>query len=414
MKRILLFGTFTNYFARFVVMLCNYGTSVYIARMLGPNQYGIYAIIFTVLNLLSLMSTTGILSATSKYVAHMPAQASAVKNSAFKLTGLIALIFAGAFFFLTIPISDLLRDRTLSPYLRMTTLVIIPFFLYPVFLGYFNGLKKYHKQAIIKVIFAVANFILIVGFVYLGFEIYGAIVGFALGALIACLTGYFMAGRIKLTAGFSMKKLLLFAIPFTILSFTFVGTRSISLLLVKSLLGDNNLTAYYNIALRICIFPHNLSIAIAGALLPLVAQSFSSEDKIGLVGHILKSLKYLAIFLIPLSMLIIIFRQTIVSILYGQEYIAAVTPIKFIAIAEIFVGIEFIFLIVLSGIDKHKFAMIISISVFCMAIVLNLILIPKYSVSGAAVATLISYFLGAVISAAAVFHFFRKMKPTTE
>ena len=410
MKKILLFGTFTNYSASIVVMLCNYGTSVYIARVLGPNQYGIYAIIFAILNLLSLVSINGIQSATSKYVSQMPEQAATVRKSALKLTGTIALVVSGVFFFLAPPLAVLLKDPSLTPYLQIITLVIVPFFIYPVFLGYFNGLKKYHKQAVVQVTFALVGAIFIVGLVYSGLKIYGAIAGFALGSLAACVTGYIMAGRSHPAGYFSMKKLLLFGVPFTVLSFTFVGARSSSLLLIKSLLGDNDLTAHYNIAMRICIFPYNISMAIATSLFPLVAQSFSAKDKIGLISDILKSFKYLAVSAIPASLLIIVFRKTIISFVFGENYLSAAGPIKILSAAEIFIGMQYILLIVLSGIDKHKTAMVISIFVLVIAVVFNLVLIPKYSISGAAVATLISYATGAAISSAAVIHYLLRMK----
>lgn len=412
MKRILLFGTVTNYSSRIVVMLCNYGTSVYIARALGPNQYGIYAILFAILNLLSLVSVNGNQSAISKYVAQMPEQASAVKNSALKLNGVIALLVSGIFFFSAGPLAGLLKDPSLLPYLRMITLVIVPFFIYPVYLGYFNGLRKYHKQAVVQVTFAGVGLIFIVGLVYCGLKIYGAIMGFALGSLAACLTGYYMAGRSRFSGTFSMKKLLLFGAPFTVLSFTFVGARSSSLLLIKSLLGDNDLTAYYNIAMRICILPHNLSMAIAISLFPLVAQSYSCRDKVGLINHLLKSIKYFSIFVVPASLLLIVFRKMIISFIFGEEYLSAAGPIKFLAVAEIFIGIQYILLIVLSGIDKYNTAMVISIFVFGLAIASNLLLIPKYSISGAAVATLVSYSIGVIASGAAVIYYCGRVKET--
>jgi len=410
MKRVLLFGAFTNYFAQFVIILCNYGANVYLARALGPDQYGIYTIIFTILNLLSLVSITGIYTATSKYVASMPGQAMAVRNSAIRLNGLIAVLFGAVFVAFTGPLSGLFKDRSLAPYLYMITPAIIPFFIYPVFLGYFNGLKRYRDQAVVKIYFAVANSILSVGLVYIGFKIYGAIAGFALGAVIACIAGYFMAGRARASRSFSMKTLLVFAIPFTVLSFTFVGTRSISVLLIKSVLGRNDLAAYYNVALRICIVPHDIAMAIAGALFPLVAQSFSLRDKDGLIKHVLKSLKYLVIFLIPVSASIVLFRDEIVAMLFGQAYASAAEPMMYIAFAELFIGLEFIFLLVLSGIDRHADAMLISILIFALSIIFNLILIPRFSISGAAIATLVSYAIGAVLSGAAVFRHCRRLQ----
>jgi len=407
MSKLLIFGTASLFFAQMIALLSGYGINIYIARTLGPDDYGIYAVIISIISLLTLLTVVGTQGATSKYVAENPRQSSAVRQSGLRLNGLIAVLVGTLYFIMASPIAGVLNDRSLLPYLRLSALIIPPYFLYPVFIGYFNGLKKYNRQSLIAIIYSIGKLFAIIALVILGLRIYGAISGFALGAYSSIAVGFILVKKSPAALNkFSMLKLLKFAVPLTIFTFSFEGTKTISLLYVKSMLGQNDLTAYYNVGNQISRISHLFSISLGTALFPLVAGSFARGDIAGLTRNIKIVFLYLSIFIIPLTAGILIFSNPIVSLLFGEKYLPAAAPLKILGIAEVFVGIAYILYIILTAIEKQKTAMVCSVIVFGVAVGLNKLFIPLYSISGAAYATLTAFIIGAAIAGLAIYRYF--------
>ena len=47
-----------------------YAIHIGLVRLLGPSDYGIYAVVISLMTMVNLILTTGILQAVSKYLAH--------------------------------------------------------------------------------------------------------------------------------------------------------------------------------------------------------------------------------------------------------------------------------------------------------------------------------------------------------
>ena len=59
---------------------------------------------------------------------------------------------------------------------------------------YFNGIRSYTKQSLLSVIYAIAKTGLIIGLVFFGLEVFGAVLGFALAAVSGAIIGIIMTG----------------------------------------------------------------------------------------------------------------------------------------------------------------------------------------------------------------------------
>lgn len=86
------------------------------------------------------------------------------------------------------------------------------------------------------------------------------------------------------------------------------------------------------------------------------------------------------------------FGEDIIMLLFGKEYIGAYFALYINIWAGIFVSQSYVRSIWMINEDLHMYRMIINILAITLNIVANLILIPKYGISGAAIATVMSLF----------------------
>lgn len=63
-------GTIYLMFAQAAFVASGYAIHIGLARLLGPWDYGIYAVVISLMTMVNLILTTGIPQAVSKYVAH--------------------------------------------------------------------------------------------------------------------------------------------------------------------------------------------------------------------------------------------------------------------------------------------------------------------------------------------------------
>ncbi|PIN99061.1 MAG: hypothetical protein COT90_01455 [Candidatus Diapherotrites archaeon CG10_big_fil_rev_8_21_14_0_10_31_34] len=403
MKRILLFGTFSLFIANIVYMLSGYGVNIFLAKTLGAANYGIYAITISLVSLISILFISGSQGAISLLISQKKNNAESIKKSGIKLNLFIGVLVFIVYYLCADLIAIGLNDSSIALYIKISSIMIPIFFLYPVFLGYFNGLQKYNKQSLVTISYSITKFATIIFLVLSGFSLFGAIIGFALAPLAAIVMGAYLSEKNKAKKSFEYLKILKLAIPITVFSFLFESAFTFGLFSVKALLIENGLTGLYNAALQTSRLPYYLTMALAGALFPIISESFSNNKKNELKMHLKKSLKYFIIFILPLSIILSLFSKQILKIFFGNEFILASESLFWLAISSIFVSLFYIFCVVLIAMNKEKETALISVIVLVVSVILNFLLIPVIGIKGASIATGISFFVGSIICGINVF-----------
>ncbi len=176
-----------------------------------------------------------------------------------------------------------------------------------------------------------------------------------------------------------------FAIFFTSI---FYWTDSVMLSFMK---GDE-VVGWYNIAYKMTFVVLYIPAAFGAAFFPLISNlHLTSIDTLKIA--ITKSFKYLAILGIPISVGTTLLAPRLILMLFGKEYSNAIIPLQILAWS-----IMLIFMITpLSRLFQASNRQIIptKIAGLCatLNIVINLILIPRYSMIGASIATVLTELL---------------------
>ncbi|MBL7205216.1 MAG: flippase [Desulfobacteraceae bacterium] len=155
-----------------------------------------------------------------------------------------------------------------------------------------------------------------------------------------------------------------------------------------SLMVNDQVTGWYNAAYRLVDVVNYIPFLIVTAILPPMARS-SKKDKDLLRDLFNRSLRYLIILAAPIGLGTYLLAPRIIQFVYGEGFSNAAFALKILIWAEVLVFVNYLGGQLLNVIDKQKaYTMIIGITAG-VNILLNVILIPKYTYIGASVATLL-------------------------
>jgi O-antigen/teichoic acid export membrane protein len=191
------------------------------------------------------------------------------------------------------------------------------------------------------------------------------------------------------------KKLISGGLPFALTYFMVMVYFKIDTVMLSKMVGDEAVGAYnaaYNLVFAFMI----ISSAIVGSLFPAMAFNYL-EDKEYSQRILAGGLKYSLILSLPLAFGGTFLAQKVIFFIYGQQYSASVLALKIIIWALPVLFVTNLLGNCLGAIYRQKEVLYVSSANAVVNVILNLILIPRYSFYGSAAATVATELLGMVI-----------------
>lgn len=404
-------GTLYLMLASGVFLATGYVIHFGLGRYLGPEIYGIFGVVLALMSTVHLLLTTGFPQGASKHIAEDNAGAGSIIRESTKIQVLLSLLVFALYFGLAGVIADLLNDPTLTPYIRISSLVIPAYALYSVYNnGYLNGLRRFGQQAKTTILSSLVKVGAVFALIFLGLSVTGAILGYLVAALVGFLLALKYLGPVeKSSANFKWSKLIKFGIPATLVSVVLFLLMSIDLFVVKALLAADVDTGYYTSAATLAKIPYFIFGGLALTLLPSISRSTSINDARLTRSYIHQSLRYMLMLLIPVVLVMSATSDELISLVYSSRYIEAAKPFSLLIFGLGFLTVFLVLANIIMGSGKPHIAMGIALPLVPLDIVLNLFLIPRYGLPGAALATTITAALGMVIAAVYVLVRFRTL-----
>jgi stage V sporulation protein B len=379
-----------------------------VGRILGPADYGRYGLVITLTTMIIILIGNGIPTAMSKFLSEIfeekPSMIKVIKRQALIMQTLLIGTITILFFLLAPVLAALLGDPSLTKLFRLSTLIIPAFAAASFYFYYFTGIHKFNLQAILKTVRSIARVFFILTLAWL-FKIEGSISGYIAAPffvfLIAWIVDKFWISKkiendtrdIEGEGSFSWKKLLNYAWPFTLFLLFYEIMISIDLYMVKAITGDDYLTGIYNGALTVGRIPYYLFYALTIVLLPTISKTTSQNNHKETTQTIYKALR-LMLLLLPIGVIIMsTFASPILSIFYGSDYISGALSMQILVFGVSFLTVFYVLSFAFSGAGKVKLPMWIALGGMTSNIILSYILIHKYNIAGAAIATSITSFL---------------------
>ena len=401
---------FTNtawgFAGRISSMIVSFFVVVYVIRFLGPSQYGLLSYAVSFVGMFGILASLGIDSILYRDLVKYPEKRDQILGTAFYLK----MAGAAASIIITLFASYFLGDDFYTSFIIFLIAAPLIFQSFNVISSYFQSLVR--AKLPILIIFFTNLFLSLLKIILVLLSAglsYFAFVYLLEGVLLAA--GFiFIYNRAKLSLfdwkfDFNLAKdLLKNSWPLAFASvFTIIYVR-IDQVLIKHLM-DQSAVGIYDVGVRISEIWHFVPAIIAASLFPAIINAKKvSQDLYNARLSKLYSLMIYSSFIIIVPLFVL--SGYIINLLFGSQFTEAANVVRIYAWAGIAVSIGTVASYYLLNENYVKLALFSSIVGMSSNVLLNIVFIPIYGISGAALATLISY---ALVPASLVF--FKETRP---
>ena len=380
-------------FLTFIGNLFSYLFQFLSARMLGPSDFAIVAVITSLIAIFGIPSyaiqTVIAKNTTILNVKNKISKIKGLMESSLKKTLAVALLFFVIYSILAVKVAVWLKIEYI--YLFLTGLYIFGSFVYPVMTGIAQGMKKFSDFGFNFLINCMIKFVFGIGFIYLGFRVYGAIIGFLAGIFLAFLLFFYNLRDVikNKTEGYDIKIFSQENLISLLAMVIFVLLFNLDVIFAKALFSPE-ITGLYSVASLIGKIVLFVISSIGTVMLPI-----SSEKHMigGDTGRVLRKTLMLSV-VICLGALIIltIFPRFIITLLFSQQYASISGIMPYICLAFCFLSFLNIYLLQAIATNKIKTVNVL-ILLICLLIEIACFLIFADNIMNYTLAFMVSTFI---------------------
>lgn len=185
-----------------------------------------------------------------------------------------------------------------------------------------------------------------------------------------------------------IKSILIITIPFALAAIFTRVYGYIDTVLLNQLV-DETAVGYYSIPYKITFSLQFIPMAFIASLYPAFASYFINSKEL-LQKTFEKSLIYLGIIAVPVSLGVIALAKPLMLKVYTSEFTPSVLPLQILIVSLVFLFLNFPLGSLLNACNRQTRNTIHIGIVMVINIILNIILIPRFSYIGAAIASTVS------------------------
>jgi O-antigen/teichoic acid export membrane protein len=355
---------------------------------LGTQSYGVYATILAFVSTFALLTDLGLNTITSREIAKQPENANEIISHNMGLR-----LFLCAVMIPVISAIGLLVYPHASNDLRLGILFMSCYLFFDSVWStsgaYFGAKVRSDITATIVVVQQLLFFLCVLGVAIIGWGLFGFLIANVLTTAIGAISALWLVRKhIKVWPRVNLRlwrKYIGMSVALGILSIiNVVYVKADSVMI--SIIEGTTAVGLYGVAYALINFFLYIPGYLMGALTPSMATAKGSE----LNQIVQKAFHFVVVFACLLVVGGFIVRHDIVILVSSRGFTSASAPFAILALATAFSYVNSVFGYASIAINKHYKIVYISISALVLNICINLVLIPRYGIAGAAWATTLS------------------------
>jgi len=371
--------------------------SVLVARFLGSTSYGELTIARIPISFASLFVNLGVGGGLTKYIAQYRTENREGDISVLIHTGLLINTAASLLLFLiTFLASGILASRVFNRpeiqlLIQVSSLNLIAHSLITTTRSIFVGFERMEYVSSTVIVQSILRSVLAPLLVYLGLGSLGAVLGYTSTLIITGILGVALVFFLLLkTKTSNIQKMdyregfrLLIHYGYPLFLSTFVaGALSQVYNFLMAIYADPFNIGNYKAATNFSMLVTFFTMPIATVLFPLFSKlDYREEERLAPVFQ--NSVKYSALIIVPVTMVLMLLSEPMVKIIYGDSYPKTAFFLKLFLIPFLFIGIGRLTVRnLLMGQGKTKVTFVINILNLCVGVPLSLFLIPRFGIVG--------------------------------
>jgi O-antigen/teichoic acid export membrane protein len=400
-------STFSRLFASggivFIGLAINYGmgffTRALIARVLGPGNYGVISLGISLLMMTTVIVVIGVDTGVGRYLPRyeQPEFRRGVLVSAYQIVVPLSIVIGLVVAFLAEPISRYaFHNPGVTPIIRIFGLTI-PFSAFiRLTVGSTRGLQQPRSRVYIQnIALPVARIGFVAVVLLLGFRSIGVSWAYAVAYGSAAALSLFYLIRYtplfeRVESRSMHRELLVFSLPLMVTTAMYTIFQNIDIFMIGYFLTED-IVGIYDVAYRLPSLLRITLTAFGFLFLPTISKLHTNGESGEMRQTYRTVTKWIFLTSLPIALVLMFYPELFIAYTFGGEFVAGSSALTILAIGffiHSFIGLSGE---MLTAIGKPRTIMYDSLLVAAVNILLNLFLIPRYSMIGAAIATTVGY-----------------------
>jgi len=400
--------------ASLVAFLAGLLASVMLARLLGPDSFGTYALVLSVGGILAMIGTLGVPHAATKYVAEYRARgdldtASRILAALGRFEVGMALALGSAGFLLAPWLERVFGAPGFAPAFRVAAVGLLPGLLAALTLAGLQGVHDFPRVTLISVTTTLFLLSLTLGLLAAGAGVLGAVVALTATASLSSLLGWLSLGRhlplslrrasLPPPARAKLRRYVP-AVSAVLVLDAVVWQRSEVFFL--GVFRSPREVAWYALAFGVAatlmrLLPRALSVVLA----PVASGLYGAADGPGMQALFRTGSRYLVILAAPIVVGGAALARPLLTAVYGSEFGPAGAAFPVILAAAGFGAVGSVTAAIQNGMERQDLVFRVAVAATAANLALDLALIPRWGLMGAAVANAAGQ-IGAVVAGIAL------------
>lgn len=378
--------------------------SFILARILGKEGFGEYGIINNTVAMISGFAGLGIGATVTRYVASLkvrePERAGKIIGLSSIITWVSALIYSGIFVYFAPWLSKTtLAAPYLAPMLQISSITIGLGIINSVQVSTLTGLESFKASSIISTISGIIQSLLVVLLAYFA-GVKGAVIAIAFASGLTVIAYYIVSrkelnnAKIKVTyneAWNEWRILVKYSLPAFLSTITVGPVIWASNAFLANQTNGYGQLGIFNAALQWDSLVQFFPALISTAIFPVMADMYGRGDKIGSINMMWKMIRFTAVLVFPLAILISLLSPLIMKA-YGNSFAGGHWVIVIVVSTSVLYSISVNLGTFLYAVGKIWIGFAINIAWGLSFLLLSYSMV-KWGAEGLATAKLIAYIL---------------------
>jgi O-antigen/teichoic acid export membrane protein len=374
--------------------------AVVVVRLLGPQDYAVYAVAWGIIGVATLVASLGYSETLTRY---LPTFAfSGAKTAATFVRRLIAertligLLIALVVWVGVEPIAAWTHTPALRPVIGLVALLIVTQSVWDLLVAYYNATLRMRDHTAVRTVGQAASLIIALGlFGIWGVQIWVPFCAVLTSYLISIVL-YLLGARSQLTVPsepIALDTARRFGgyVWLTNLA-TFGLANQVDVLLIAALLQDSSQVSFYNVAILLLSRLYSVLTGWTATLMPAAAEAHTLRGDNGLVRSFDLYMKVNLAVLVPPFIFVAAFAHPVIVTLFGDAFAPAGSLLWIYALfslASTFAGANVCHPILYVA-NRQRTLLGLRIIAGALNIALDVLLIPLLGAAGAVIATSVS------------------------
>ncbi len=402
MQRSILSGVLSVAGTKVLTLIIGILTTPILYRLLKPEGVGVYTTVLSVFSLFMILVSSGVTDGVRKFLAEdraMDCWEENVVGFYFRLALLLSVLGSvvlalTAWFGLV----EKVFGSGFEPYFYILTILVVTdqFRAYArrTLMGF--GLERYSEP--LKVLQQLAFIAIAIPLVHFGFGVKGALAGkIAAGAVVAIAGVVIISRQISLKgifrttpSDFPRRTMLTFNSLSIVLIFLLMSLYHVDILMLQLLSGSTQV-GYYRAALKLAEFLWFIPLALQTVFVHSTSELWSNGETEKISKLSARTTRYTFLLTGVMAVGLAALSNTAVPLYFGSDFTPAITPLLLLLPGSLGFAVARPILAIAQGKGDLKFPILATGTAAVINLLLNLLLIPRYGMHGAAIATSVGY-----------------------